>query len=249
MDRLSQAIANAILGVDTLWGGDVMHPSGTGRFIADSWFSNEPLPGAYSHPTAEALRKSGGVSAKEIDPVAIDAYLQAVDIAGFIQELKETAAGMKAPRGPYLAGLGLCLEAMWDLAMEQLGKGEPVPYQRCVELVIGQPPHPSQPEEKRQRVADLLTEAGYATGTAQQLLEAVEAWRQQQLVPFKSVPALGNAFVAQYDQLSRQNLLPHLPAELHKIPRANIRFLPIADAYFSGSMNYLGRARKADGNP
>ena len=31
-------VADAILGIDTLWGGDVMNPSGTGRFIADSWF-------------------------------------------------------------------------------------------------------------------------------------------------------------------------------------------------------------------
>ncbi len=36
---LSATTATAILGVDTLWGGDVMNPSGTGRFIADSWFS------------------------------------------------------------------------------------------------------------------------------------------------------------------------------------------------------------------
>jgi hypothetical protein len=36
-DRLA---ADAILGLDTLWGGDVMNPSGTGRFIADSWFSD-----------------------------------------------------------------------------------------------------------------------------------------------------------------------------------------------------------------
>jgi hypothetical protein len=28
------------------------------------------------------------------------------------------------------------------------------------------------------------------------------------------------------------------------VPRANIRFLPIQDAWFSGSMNYLGRARR-----
>jgi hypothetical protein len=33
------------------------------------------------------------------------------------------------------------------------------------------------------------------------------------------------------------------------VPRANIRFLPIQDAWFSGSMNYLGRARKPDGAP
>ena len=33
------------------------------------------------------------------------------------------------------------------------------------------------------------------------------------------------------------------------MPRANIDFLPIKDAWFSGSMNYLGRARNADGSP
>ena len=52
MNQADLSIANAILGVDTLWGGDVMCPSGTGRFIADSWFSDEPLPAAYTHPSA-----------------------------------------------------------------------------------------------------------------------------------------------------------------------------------------------------
>ena len=37
-------LPDAVLGIDTFWGGDVMCPSGTGRFIADSWFSDEPLP-------------------------------------------------------------------------------------------------------------------------------------------------------------------------------------------------------------
>jgi len=52
MDRLDHLTSTAILGIDTLWGGDVMNPSGTGRFIADSWFSDEPLPEAYTHATA-----------------------------------------------------------------------------------------------------------------------------------------------------------------------------------------------------
>jgi hypothetical protein len=39
----NETVGNAILGIDTLWGGDVMCASGTGRFIADSWFSGEPL--------------------------------------------------------------------------------------------------------------------------------------------------------------------------------------------------------------
>ena len=32
---LDAATSEALIGIDTLWGGDVMNPSGTGRFIAD----------------------------------------------------------------------------------------------------------------------------------------------------------------------------------------------------------------------
>ena len=59
-------MADAVLGTDTLWGGDVMCPSGTGRFIADSWFSGEPLPPAYNAPAAARMRASGGVAGKQV---------------------------------------------------------------------------------------------------------------------------------------------------------------------------------------
>ena len=65
--NLDELTSTAILGIDTLWGGDVMNPSGTGRFIADSWFADQPLPAAYTHPAAKKVRDSGGVSAKEPD--------------------------------------------------------------------------------------------------------------------------------------------------------------------------------------
>ena len=42
--QYEELVGNAILGIDTIWGGDVMCASGTGRFIADSWFSDQPLP-------------------------------------------------------------------------------------------------------------------------------------------------------------------------------------------------------------
>src|ERR1019366_4719441 len=231
-------IANAILGIDTLWGGDVMCPSGTGRFIADSWFSDEPLPPAYTDPSAARVRESGGVSAKTPDRQAIEAYLAAVDVLGAIRGLKTEAAAMPGLRGEYLRGLALCFETMWDLAMEMLGKSEPVPYERCVEASIGQAPSQSEPTAKRERVAELLGRAGHASRTGDELLAAVDAWRKARFVPMAVIRALGAA------QLS-----PHLPAELETVPRANIQFLPIQDAWFSGSMNYLGRARRADGTP
>ncbi len=246
LDRLT---ATAILGIDTLWGGDVMNPSGTGRFIADSWFSDRPLPEAYTHPTARAVRDSGGVSAKTPDRKAIEDYLRAVDVKGAIAGMAAEGRKLGGLRAAYFEGLDLCFSAMWDLVQELLGKGEPVAYERCVIGSTGKPPEPSRPEGKRRRVAELLASAGYPSKDGGGLLAAVDAWRKERVVPSKSIPALADAFIAQFDAGTAKHLVPHLPADLRGVPRANMKFLPIKDAWFSGSMNYLGRARKPDGSP
>jgi hypothetical protein len=249
MDMIGRFVADAVLGIDTLWGGDVMCASGTGRFIADSWFSDESLPAAYTVPAAARVRESGGVAGKKIDRSAVEEYLREVDLPQAIAGIRDEARKVGGMRGEYLLGLALCLEVMWDLAMEVLGKGAPVPYVRSVEASTGRPPEASHPEAKRARVAELLGRAGYATTGSGGLLAAVDAWRRDRLVPMASVRALGAAMIAHFDRLSAVNLLPYLPPELASVPRANIEFLPIKDAWFSGSMNYLGRARKADGSP
>ncbi|HEY1217698.1 MAG TPA: hypothetical protein VGF03_02085 [Bryobacteraceae bacterium] len=239
---LETLVGNAILGIDTLWGGDVLCASGTGRFIADSWFGDEPLPLAYTVPEAAAVRASGGVSAKTPDAAAIDRYLAQVDIPGAIEGLRRAGAECGGLRGEYLVGLALCFETMWDLGVEILGRGAPVPYERCVVASTGRPPEPSDPAQKRERVAELL-------GASGDLLAAVDAWRGRHRVSMASIRLLGAAAIGHFDRLTATNVVPYLPPEFATIPRANIEFLPIRDAWFSGSMNYLGRARRADGSP
>jgi hypothetical protein len=246
---LSATTATAILGVDTLWGGDVMNPSGTGRFIADSWFSDEPLPAAYTHPAAARLRQSGGVGAKAPDLAAVDAYLAAVDVGGAARALAGRAAALGGLRGAYLASVAESMGIMLELAEERLGRGPAVPYQRCVRASCGRDPEPSRPEEKRRRVTELLARAGHPSGSPEALLAAVDAWRAERLVPRRSIKQLGDAFIAQLEEGTRRHVVPWLPASLHQVPRANIQFLPIEDAWFSGSMNYVGRARDAAGLP
>jgi hypothetical protein len=245
-DELTRTIADAILGIDALWGGDVMSASGTKRFIADSWFSDEPLPEAYTHATAAAVRDSEGVAARQPDRQAIDAYLDAVDVRGAIARLADLAGASRPRRRAYLEGVAVGLEVMWDLAMEMLGQGEPVPYERCVRASTGAPPTPSDPTSMRERVRELLSAAGHRDPD---LLAAADAWRAERMVPAKAIKALGQAFIAQFDALTARNVLPHLPRALHGVPRANVDFLPIEGAWFSGSMNYLGRKRRADGSP
>jgi len=243
------AVATALIGIDTLWGGDVMNPSGVGRFIADCWFSDEPLPLAYTHPAAARLRDSGGVGAKAPDRAALADYLAAVDVHGAIAQVRADGRAAGGTRGAYLEGLADCCEVMWELAREKTGDGPEVPYERCVRTITGHAPGPSQPQARRQRVAELLAAAGLPSHDGPSLLEAVDAWRAARLVPTKSVAAIGDAFVAYYDALSAQHLVPYLPAELARVPRANVRFLAIENAWFSGSMNYLGHARRPDGTP
>ncbi|MFI5180967.1 MAG: hypothetical protein ACHQPI_06225 [Thermoanaerobaculia bacterium] len=246
---LDHHVAEAILGIDTLWGGDVLNPSGTGRFIADCWFSDEKLPLAYTHPAAARLRETGGVTAKEPEKASVDAYLAGVDVQGSIGAVAAEGKKLGGLRGAYLSGLALCFDVMWDLAMELLGRGEPVPYERCVRAMTDRPPEPSRPEERRRLVADLLAAAGHLSKDRAGLLAAVDAWRNRRIVAGRAIPGLATKVIAELEALTRRNLLPHLPAALRSVPLANVSFLPIENAWFSGSMNYLGRARKRDGTP
>ena len=249
MDRLGKLVADAVIGVDTLWGGDVLCASGTGRFIADSWFSDEKLPAAYTCSAAARIRQSGGVTAKELERAVVEEYVKQIDIVGAVEKIRQEAEKIRGVRGGYLIGLATCIEVMWDLAMEVLGKGTPVSYARCVEASTGRAPEKSKPQMKRERVAELLKRAGYSIEGETGIQKAVDAWRAERLVPMASVRALGAAVIAYYDRLCEKNLAGHLPKEFAGVPRANIDFLPIKDAWFSGSMNYIGRARNGDGSP
>jgi len=158
MDELARSLAEAIIGIDTLWGGDVMCASGAGRFIADSWFADEPLPHAYTASAAARLRETGGVSDARADREAVNSYLRQVDIPAAIASVRESTrnSASSPERDDFIAGLAVCLQVMWDLAMEMLGKGHPVPYERCVESSTGKPPQASQPQSKRACLAELL---------------------------------------------------------------------------------------------
>jgi hypothetical protein len=195
------------------------------------------------------LRSTGGVTARDVDGPALDAYLAEVDVKGSIAAVSSEGKKLGGTRGAYLSGLALCFDVMWDLAMELLGRGEPVPYDRCVRAMTDRPPEPSHPEEKRRLVANLLAAAGHPSKDRAGLLAAVDDWRNRKLVAGKSIPALAEKVIAELDALARRNVLPHLPAELRGVPLANVAFLPIENSWFSGSMNYLGRARKPDGSP
>jgi len=97
---------------------------------------------------------------------------------------------------------------MPDLGVGFMGKGPPVPYERCGQTNTGAPPEPSRPEAKRHRVAELLSAAGYPATSADALLQSVDAWRYERRVPKESIATLGAEYIAHYDALCAKKLVP-----------------------------------------
>ena len=250
---LTRTTATAILGIDTLWGGDVLDPSGTGRFIADSWFSDEPLPAAYTHPAAaRAAQGRAAWPPRRRTSAAVDAYLAAVDVPG--------GGARPAPRRPApLGGLrGAYLDGMADSLAGHVGPGPGAARPRAG----GRPtsaacsPPPARPPSRRARTRSAAAwpscsrEAGYpvrhAGGAARRggRLARRAARAEEVHPPARPTPSSPSSRRGRAATWSRT-----CPASLRGVPRANIQFLPIEDAWFSGSMNYVGRARNADGAP
>ena len=125
-----------------------------------------------------------------------------------------------------------------------------MPYERCVSASTGRRPSRPKPRAKRERVAELLATPGIRRAAATAARRRRRVARASGWSRGKSIQALGDAFIAQFDALTASATCCRIcPTELARVPRANITFLPIENAWFSGSMNYLGRARNADGTP
>jgi hypothetical protein len=250
LDGYEQSVAEAIIAVDTLWGGDVNCRSGLGRVVADGYFSGKELPAAYHGPEAESLRKSGGVSAKQPDRDTIRAYLAKTRPAERIGEMESHARDFEPMRRALVLGLAGTMRVQLELAMELLGEGPAVPYERCATASMGEPAREAGTAEELREVRELLGQLGEkvpegATG----LLEAIDAWRQRTWIGHEGIEKANGRVIAELEKVTLKNFVPHLPPEMREVPRSNVRFILLKESWFSGSMNYIGRARKADGTP
>ena len=211
---LTRTTATAILGIDTLFGGDVIDPSGTGRFIADSWFSDEPLPGRL-HPPDRGGAPQGGrrdrQGARTWPPSTPTST--AVDVAAAVKELARLAGAGRRParRLPRRHG-------RQPAGHVGAGPGAARPRARRSTTTAASSPPPARPPSRPPRPRSAAgwpscsAKAGYRAGTPEELLAAVDAWRAERLVPKKSIAQLADAFIAQLDEGTRRHLVPHLPA-------------------------------------
>ncbi|MFW5739839.1 MAG: hypothetical protein ACOC1F_05685, partial [Myxococcota bacterium] len=225
LNDYERAVANAIISVDTLWGGDVNCRSGTGRVIADSYFSWKELPEAYRGDDADRVRKSGGVSAKEPDKDAIHAYLKRTKPQEHIDAMLKISCDFDPLRREVVAGLADALRVELALAMEQIGEGPSVSYETCVVAAMGQPATEVDTQQDLERVRVLLGELGEKVPAGDDgLIEAVDAFRKRTWIGHEGIDKASKRVIAELERMVEKNFVPHLPEELRKVPRSNVAF-------------------------
>ncbi len=242
-------LASAIIGVDTLWGGDVTSPSGMGRFIADCYFSGKPLPGLHGSDAAKALRSFGGVTSdQEGVRDAARRFMDEARVQEHMAAVAEFLPTFPPLRRRFVEGLLDSLRVMLDMAMEAIGQGDPVPYEEAVHASCGHGPRFVDPAPLVDEVRRALEELGFGVADDPEgVAAAVRAWRDRARVDISSMDQ--REILERLEELAMERVLPALPRRLRRVPLANVEFIPIRDAWFSGSMNYLGRARRPDGSP
>ena len=92
----------------------------------------------------------------------------------------------RQPAPPVSRRPHLCLRTMWDLAMEMLGKGDPVPYERCVRGLNGQAAATVAAGRQARPGCGVAGPRRLFRATGG-LLGAVDAWRETGRSPWPSV--------------------------------------------------------------
>ena len=173
-------------------------------------------PPAYTHPTAAAVRESGGVSAQGARPRGHRGLPRRRGRAR-----RHRGHGGRGPpvgglRGAYLDGLALCFEAMWDLAMEMLGEGRAGAL-RALRARLDRARRPRPPTRGRSARASpsCWRAPGHPPRSDEELLAAVDAWRASAHGPAAVDPAPSATPSSPSSTRSpRATWCPYLPAAL-----------------------------------
>ena len=161
MDQAGITIADAVLGIDTLWGGDVMCPSGTGRFIADSWFSDEPLPAAYTHPRRAACASPAASRAKLSTAKPSTSTCAPSTFPRPSPAFARRQRKLSGLREPYLAGLAVSLRSHVRSGHGGSRQRRSRSLRALRRGLHRQAAGAIESRAKRERVAELLGRAGY----------------------------------------------------------------------------------------
>ena len=248
-NSLEYNLGTLVLGVDTLWGGNVASPSGVDHFIADYWISGAPFPAVMNDPFAAALRADGaGVLTKKDQTDAVRTFIEKYALDTLPNTLRGQMSSIQdKDRTTYLRNLISSLEVMRDRAMAEVGFFDMPSYELMYQTVMKQEVTFPDPAPYRENLRAALAHAGLETTNSRNLQETLVAWQAANKLSKDAVPKTVAQLNKELLQKTREALfarvLPSLPgyaSDLSDIAFDGMEFTTISEARFTGSNAYQG---------
>ncbi|MFA4815147.1 MAG: hypothetical protein WC924_03815 [Candidatus Gracilibacteria bacterium] len=173
------AYATALVGVDTLMGGDVGCPDGGAHFIADTFPKEEvELPPIYEDARSVKLREDGGMGAQHKAMVA--SYINDYGLEG-LQESLPAALPENASeaRRRFMENLGRCLDVIARTGIALAEVSALPPFEERYEAAARRAPKLVDTTELKERMRAVLDSAGVKIRQSETLREAIARWETQ----------------------------------------------------------------------
>lgn len=246
---LEYNLGTLVLGVDTLWGGNIASPSGVDHLIADYWISGAPFPAVMNDPFAAALRADGaGVLTKKDQKNEVRNFVEKYALDTLPNTLRAQISVIQdKDRATYLKNIVSSLEVMRDRAMAEVGLCDTPSYELMYRTAMKQGVTFPNPTPYREHLRAALACDGFETTTSRNLLETLLAWQAANKLSHDAVPATVAQLNKELLQKTREALfahvLPSLPgyaSDLSDIAFDGMDFTTLPEAFFTGSNAYKG---------
>lgn len=240
-------LATLVIGVDTMWGGDILQESGSEHFIADTWTSDAKPPEIYWSEQAQELREKGGV----LGGASIGAFSSKYNLDKLVGKTIAAGLEMDSDRGRYLVHLGQALDTMISTAYAIYGKWDLPAFETRYKTGTGKDFEGwTDAADARERLRNALKLAGYETTPSRDLRETFIAWENARLLAPEEIAGRANEFIMMLLGLTKKQVLKRVlkPGEklgghrhdLSDVSLDGIEFRTIGGAHFTGSLAYRG---------
>jgi len=260
MTEFDRKLATLLLGVDSLFGGDDMHESGTKHVIANTWTSGYAPPAVYHDPAAQLLREKEGIEA--VDKSVVNGFVRKFKLLELPDIIREDAMSFQAEdldRTNYIHNLVNALEVMLHTALAISNKTE-LPsfedrYFAATARTLDDVRLVSTKKEK-ETLREVLAKAGYEVTNSRSLRETMMAWKHDKGdIPPDQLANKVNETTRVLLQMTREKVFSFLDfdingykSDLSDVDFDGFRFETLSGVYFTGFSLYHGGIGK-DGKP
>lgn len=241
--------ATQVIGVDSLFGGDVGKPEGAAHFIADTYPKGEvQLPPIHTDKRAEALRKAGGANQNNVDNVR--GLINDYGLLEADNRLEESLPSEASPqRTRFATNMGKCLSIIARTAMAIAEKADLPPFNdRFRAATAGRDPVLVETKGLREQLRAALSSAGLEVSTSRGLRETVQEWERKvgNVLPERFAEEVANVN-RKLLQRTRNRIFRGIDfgfdghdSNLEDIPFDGLIFKTVSGVSYTGSSAYEG---------